>query len=132
MDRVEPEGCLILVTTAGFGKLAQLNQYPRQNRGGKGARTFYVNPETGEVAAARVVSLTDQVMIVSADGIVTRTPVKEKDPRQGIPIQRRATRRKVRLMRLDPGDRVVAITSFGTGEAKPEAPKPEPPKLPRA
>ncbi|MDO8568557.1 MAG: DNA gyrase subunit A [Dehalococcoidales bacterium] len=128
MDKVDPEGCLILVTANGFGKLAQLNQYPVQHRGGKGARTFFVSPETGEVVAARVVSLTDQVMIVSAEGIVIRTPVKEKDPKQGIPIQRRSTRRKVRLMRLDSGDRVVAITSFSTIDTKLEpSAKPEPP-----
>jgi DNA gyrase subunit A len=50
-------------------------------------------------------------MIVSAEGIVIQTPVKEKDPKQGISIQGRSTQ-GVRLMRLDPGDSVVAIASF--------------------
>jgi DNA gyrase subunit A len=50
-------------------------------------------------------------MIISADGIVTRTPVKEKDPRQGITVQGRSTQ-GVRLMRLGHGDKVVAITCF--------------------
>ncbi|MFH1032280.1 MAG: DNA gyrase subunit A [Chloroflexota bacterium] len=112
MDKVEPEACLLLVTANGFGKLSLLEQYTRQHRSGKGAKTFRITPETGDVTAAKVVTLTDQVMIISAEGIVTRTPVKEKDPRQGIPIQRRSTKRKVRLMRLDPGDKVVAITAF--------------------
>ncbi len=112
MDKVEPDACLLVVTAGGFGKLTLLNQYPQQHRGGKGARTFRITPETGEVAAAKVVTLSKQVMIISAEGIITRTPVKEKDPKQGIPIQRRGTKRKVRLMRLDAGDRVVAITAF--------------------
>jgi len=50
-------------------------------------------------------------MIISADGIVTRTPVREKDPRQGITIQGRSTQ-GVKLMTLGKGDEVVAITCF--------------------
>lgn len=50
-------------------------------------------------------------MIISADGIVTRTPVKEKDPRQGITIQKRSTQ-GVRLMRLAHGDKIVAIAAL--------------------
>jgi len=111
MDKVEVDACLLVVTTGGFGKLTPLSQYPRQRRAGSGVRTFKFVEKTGEVTAARVVSLTEQVMIISADGIVTRTPVKEKDPRQGITIQGRGTQ-GVRLMRLGSGDKVVAITSF--------------------
>ena len=51
-------------------------------------------------------------MIISADGIVTRTPVKEKDPRQGITTQGRSTQ-GVKLMSLGDDDKVVAIASFG-------------------
>jgi DNA gyrase subunit A len=58
-----------------------------------------------------VVSLSQQAMIISAEGIVIQTPVKEKDPRQGITILGRSTQ-GVRLMRLDPGDMVVAIACF--------------------
>lgn len=72
---------------------------------------------TGEVTAARVVSLSEQVMIISAGGIVTRTPVKEKDPRQGITVQGRSTQ-GVRLMKLDSGDEVVAVASFDGGKDK--------------
>jgi DNA gyrase subunit A len=50
-------------------------------------------------------------MIISAEGIVTRTPVTEKDPRQGITVQGRSTQ-GVRLMKLEAGDEVVAVTSF--------------------
>jgi len=58
-----------------------------------------------------VVSLSEQIMIMSAEGMVTRTPVKEKDPRQGITTMGRSTQ-GVRLMSLDEGDQVVAITAF--------------------
>ncbi|MDO8687331.1 MAG: DNA gyrase subunit A [Dehalococcoidales bacterium] len=113
MDKVQVDASLLVVTTGGFGKLTQLAQYTQQHRGGKGVKSFRITPETGDVAAARVVSLTDQVMIISAEGLVTLTPVKGKDPKQGIPSQRRGTKRKVRLMRLDAGDKVVALACFG-------------------
>jgi len=103
---------LLVVTAKGFGKLTPVSDYPRQHRAGSGVTTFkLVEKKSGKVAAARLVSQAQQVMIISADGIVTRTPVKEKDPRQGIVIQGRSTQ-GVRLMRLDRGDKVVAIACF--------------------
>ncbi len=110
-DIARPETFVLVVTEGGFGKLTPINLYPRQRRGGSGVRTFKFAEKTGEVAAVAVVSQSQQLMITSADGIVTRTPVKEKDPRQGITIQGRDTQ-GVRLMRLSQHDRVVAITCF--------------------
>ncbi|HEY83222.1 MAG TPA: DNA gyrase subunit A [Dehalococcoidia bacterium] len=111
MDKAELESFLLVVTSGGFGKLTPIKLYPRQHRAGAGVRTFKIAEKTGEVAAAKVVSLSEQVMIISAGGIVTRTPVREKDPRQGITIQGRSTQ-GVRLMKLEPGDEVVAVASF--------------------
>ncbi len=111
MDKAEADACLLVVTTGGYGKLTLISHYPRQHRAGSGVRTFKITEKTGEVVAANVVSQSEQVMIISADGIVTRTPVKEKDPRRGITLQGRNTQ-GVRLMRLGSGDKVVAIASF--------------------
>ncbi|MFC1929288.1 DNA gyrase subunit A [Chloroflexota bacterium] len=115
MDRADPESFLLVVTEGGYGKLSSIKEYPKQQRAGSGVRTFKTIDKAGAVAAAKQVSLTEQVMIISAEGIVTRTPVKEKDPRQGITLQGRSTQ-GVRLMRLDPGDKIVAITSFESGK----------------
>ncbi len=123
MDHADAEACLLIVTSGGFGKLTPLKQYPRQHRAGSGVRTFKVTEKTGSIAAAKVVAFQDQVMIISANGIVTRTPVKEKDPRQGITLQGRSTQ-GVRLMRLETGDEVVAVASFG-GEKEKSKDKPE-------
>jgi DNA gyrase subunit A len=111
IDRVDPEAFLLVVTENGHGKLTALNEYPRQHRGGGGVRTFKIVDKSGDVVAARVVKLTEQVMLISAEGMVTRTPVKEKDPRKGISTQGRSTQ-GVRLMTLDEGDSLVAITAF--------------------
>ena len=63
------------------------------------------------MTAAKLTTLAEQVMIISADGIVIRTPTKEKDPTKGITVQGRSTQ-GVRLMRIGEGDRVTAITCF--------------------
>ena len=111
MDVIRPKGYVLSVTEGGFGKLTPVDAYPRQKRAGGGVRTFKITGKTGDVAAARVTSLSQQVMIISAGGIIIQTPVKEKDPRQGITIQGRSAQ-GVRLMRLGEGDEVVAIACF--------------------
>lgn len=108
MDIAHPDSYVLIVTAGGFGKLTPIDNYPQQHRAGSGVRTFTLTEKTGDIAAAKLVSLSQQLMIISADGIVTRTPVKEKDPRQGITVQGRSTQ-GVKLMRLGLGDKVVAI-----------------------
>jgi DNA gyrase subunit A len=111
MDVVYPKGYVLSVTDGGFGKLTPVADYPRQHRSGGGVRTFKLTDKTGKVAAACVVSLKQQAMIISAEGLVIQTPVKEKDPKRGIAIQGRSTQ-GVKLQELDAGDRVVAIACF--------------------
>ena len=111
MDIAYPDNFLLVVTTGGFGKLTPVGDYPRQHRAGSGVRTFNLIEKAGDIAGARMVSLSQQAMIISAEGIVIRTPVKEQDPRQGITIQGRSTQ-GVRLMRLGHSDKVVAIACF--------------------
>lgn len=111
MDVIRPKGYVLVVTSGGFGKLTPVEAYPKQHRAGGGVRTFKLVEKIGKVVAAEVVSLAQQLMIITAEGIVIQTPVKEKDPRQGISIQGRSTQ-GVKLMKLDPGDSVVAIASF--------------------
>ncbi len=109
MDVVNPEGYLLTVTAGGFGKITALSEYPSQHRAGSGVITFNVTDKTGVVVAATSVDEYSEVMLVSANGIITRTPVKEEDPRKGITTQGRATQ-GVKLMKLDEGDSLVGLT----------------------
>jgi DNA gyrase subunit A len=111
MDRVDEEGYVLVISEHGFGKVTPVAQYPRQHRGGGGVRTFKIVDKTGDVTAARVVTTQQQVMLISAEGMMTRTPVKEADPKHGISTQGRSTQ-GVRIMDLKEGDRLVAITTF--------------------
>jgi DNA gyrase subunit A len=111
MDAVFPDAFLLAITAGGYGKLTPITEYPKQHRAGSGVKTFKLTDKTGEIAAAGLVSPSQQVMIISAEGIVITTPVKEKDPRQGITVIGRSTQ-GVRLMRLEEGDKVVAMACF--------------------
>jgi DNA gyrase subunit A len=111
MDRADKEGYVLVVTEHGYGKVTPVEEYPRQHRAGSGVRTFKIVEKTGDITAAYVVNLKQQVMLVSAEGMMTRTPVKERDPRKGITTQGRSTQ-GVKVMTLDEGDRLVAITVF--------------------
>ncbi|MBN1643345.1 MAG: DNA gyrase subunit A [Dehalococcoidales bacterium] len=116
MDVAEKGTFVLTVTSGGHGKLTPIDDYPLQHRAGSGVITFKIVGKTGDVAAAKAVTPDQQVMIISAGGIITLTPVKEKDPRLGITVQGRSTQ-GVRLMKLEDNDRVVAITAFD-GEDK--------------
>lgn len=111
MEVAYPDDYMLVVTARGYGKLTPISDYPRQKRAGSGVKTFKLTEKGDGVAAAKVTALTQQVMIISADGIVIRTPAKEKDPKKGITTQGRSTQ-GVRLMKLGEGDKVVALTVF--------------------
>ena len=110
MDIVSPQDHLLTVTTQGFGKHTPVSSYPLQGRGGSGVRNFKINPKSGEVVAARKVHSSQELMVITAQGIVLRTQV------QDIAIQGRATQ-GVRIMKPDKGDHVAAIACFD-GEEK--------------
>ncbi|MCL2679743.1 MAG: DNA gyrase subunit A [Dehalococcoidia bacterium] len=109
LDVVNPDGYLLVVTAGGYGKTTALREYPVQHRAGSGVKTFNITDKTGVVVAATSVDEHSEVMLISENGILTRTPVKEADPRKGITTQGRATQ-GVRLMRLDEGDTLVGLT----------------------
>ncbi len=111
MGVILPDTFLLVVTTNGFGKLTPTDVYPRQHRAGSGVRTFRVTEKTGELVDAKIVSRSQQLMLISAEGIIMRTLVRGKGPGRGIAIQGRSTQ-GVRLMRPGDGDSVVAIACF--------------------
>jgi DNA gyrase subunit A len=105
------EGADLLVITAfGYGKRTELNEYPQQGRFGKGIRTLSRESEiTGRIVEARVARPSDEITLISADGMVMRTTVSS------ISQYGRATR-GVRVIKLRGGDRVVSIALVEEGQ----------------
>ncbi len=105
---------LLVVTEHGLGKRTPLSQYRLTSRGGSGVKNIRLTPKTGDVVAVRTVQDEDEILIVTARGIVSRLSVKE------ISTQGRAAQ-GVRLKRLDEGDRVSAIAPIAARDETPDA-----------
>jgi len=104
---------LLVATELGRGKRTLLSQYRLQRRGGSGVRSIRLTPHTGNVSAIRAVNDQDEVLIITAQGIVSRLLVKD------ISTQGREAQ-GVRLQRLDEGDRVSAIAPIAVSDAAAE------------
>jgi DNA gyrase subunit A len=94
---------LLVVTQNGYGKRTPLSAYAAKGRGIGGVRAIKTSSKTGPVAAARVVQGHEELMMISAGGIVIRTPLETISERSG-----RATSGVI-LMNLREGDRLAAI-----------------------
>src|SRR5262249_35483476 len=100
---ISSEGRYLLVATElGLGKRTLLSQYRLPRRGGSGVRAARRRPGTGGVAATRAVNDQDEVLVITAQGIVSRLLVKD------ISTQGREAQ-GVRLQKLDEGDRISAM-----------------------
>jgi len=102
MEVVYPGACLLTVTSRGFGKLSPISAYPIQQRSRKGVQTHNVGEKAGRVVATKLTSPSEELMLISDQGIIIRVPMKS------VPIQGRSTR-GISLMRLAPQDEVISI-----------------------
>ncbi|MDD4237724.1 MAG: DNA gyrase subunit A [Desulfotomaculaceae bacterium] len=102
LETVRPEASLLVVTANGFGKRTPLTEYRSQARGGKGLINIKTTERNGPVVAVKVVKDEEEIMMISAEGIIIR--LKAGD----ISTIGRSTM-GVTLMRLDAGDSVVAV-----------------------
>ncbi len=102
MDVVQPKASLLAVTANGYGKRTNLNEYRLQSRGGKGLISIRNNVRNGPVVAFLVVALDEEIMLVSAEGIVLRMKTTE------INLTSRITRGVI-LMRLAANDKLVDV-----------------------
>ncbi|MDZ7838383.1 MAG: DNA gyrase C-terminal beta-propeller domain-containing protein [Actinomycetota bacterium] len=94
---------LFVLTENGFGKRTPLPKYNRQNRGGQGVSTVKLTEKRGKLAGAGIVREGQDIMVISTNGVLIRTPAKS------ISRTGRSTT-GVKVMNLDKDSR---IASFG-------------------
>ena len=99
---VVEEGKQVLsITENGYGKRTDIEEYRLQNRAGKGTKAMNLTEKTGLLAAQLLVSNEEDILLITADGTIIRTPVSD------ISVHSRNTQ-GVRLMRV--GDsRIVCV-----------------------
>jgi DNA gyrase subunit A len=94
---------ILVITEKGYGKRTSVNEYRLQNRGGKGVLTLNVTKRNGQLCALRVVTVEDDLIVISNRGIVIRTPIAQ------ISKTSRVTQ-GVKVIRLRP-DHLVSTTA---------------------
>ena len=102
MAIAKPDSDLFVITEKGYGKRTKLSEYPSHHRGGQGVYTITMTIKKGLLAAMKVVNDDDQLIIISEEGVVVRTPAS------GISELGRATQ-GVRVMNVDAKDKVTAV-----------------------
>ncbi len=105
VDVARADTAILMVTEAGYGKRTQLEHYSRQNRGGQGVIGIKLTGRKGEVVAAFMVGIDDEIVAVSSGGVTIRMPVREISS-QG----RGAT--GVRVMNLDDGQTGASVAAI--------------------
>ena len=101
--RVREGADLLTVTDKGLGRRVSLNSYRVQNRGGYGLLNYKTSEEKGYVCGIKVVDETDDIIMISSDGVIIR--IRVSDIRE---MGRYAT--GVRLMKVNENEKVVTFT----------------------
>ena len=107
---VKRDATLLSVTENGFGKRTNIADYRVTNRGGKGVINIKTTERNGKVVDIKEVLTDDELMLITQKGIIIRQPVNQ------IKVIGRATQ-GVKLINLDPGDKLVDVARVVTGEA---------------
>ncbi|ABA87268.1 DNA gyrase, A subunit [Syntrophotalea carbinolica DSM 2380] len=109
---------LVTVTEHGYGKRTNLDEYRQQGRGGKGIITIKTSERNGKVVDIKLINDDFDLMFITDGGKVLRTRVAD------LSVIGRNTQ-GVRLMVLEPGERIVAVAKLaekeednGTAEAE--------------
>ena len=112
----QPDASVLSITEKGYGKRTPASEYIRggeepQHRGGSDMKNYNITDKTGPVAAVKVVQDSDDVLVVSDDGVIIRMEAA------GISELGRATQ-GVRIMRLSEGARVISVALTDRAESE--------------
>ena len=99
------EGMILTATENGYGKRTQVDEFPVQGRGGQGVIAIQTTERNGRTVGALQVAEDDEIMLISSNGTLVRTPVAD------ISIVGRNTQ-GVRLIRVEEGQRLVGLAGI--------------------
>jgi len=108
---VHEQGSLLTICANGYGKRTNQAAYPCKHRGGMGVIDIKTTERNGCGVACKQVQDDGEVMVITQNGIMIRMPV------DGISVIGRNTQ-GVRLINLDDGDRVIAMTRVAKSEVQ--------------
>ncbi len=111
---VDSEGeALLIITDNGYGKRTSLQDYRLQNRGGKGLITARITEKNGLLAGIKVVDNEHDLIIITGEGMIIRTSVREISS-----ISRNTL--GVKIINIKEGDKVVSLARISPEEEEDE------------
>ena len=111
MEIARPGTELLVITELGYGKRTPVEEYPSHHRGGQGVYTITMTAKKGLLSAMKIVEENDEIMIITEEGVVVRTPVS------GVSQLGRSTQ-GVHVMNVAGKDKVSAVATSTTTEKK--------------
>ncbi|MFP5577703.1 MAG: DNA gyrase subunit A [Acidimicrobiia bacterium] len=75
-DVARDDTAILIVTSAGYGKRTQLDKFNTQGRGGQGVRGIKITARKGEVVAAFMVGIDDEIFVIASTGTTIRMEVR--------------------------------------------------------
>ena len=118
--RADAGRTVLSITENGYGKRTPIEEYRITNRGGMGIRNYMVTDKTGAVVGMKVVDGTEDLLLVTAAGILIRTPV------ENIRVAGRATQGVIVMRFKEEGDRVISLALADPEEKEQPAPEEAP------
>ena len=118
--RADADKTVLSITENGYGKRTPIEEYRITNRGGMGIRNYMVTDKTGPVVGMKVVEGTEDLLLVTAAGILIRTPV------ENIRVAGRATQGVIVMRFKEEGDRVISLALADPEEKEQPAPEEAP------
>jgi DNA gyrase subunit A len=73
----EPDKFVLSVTENGYSKRTRVEEFTVHHRGGSGITLHNLTEKTGKIAGLAVVDDTEDVMSITSDGVIIRTPAKD-------------------------------------------------------
>ena len=102
---------LLIVSEKGMGKRTQMDEFTRQNRGGKGVKCYKITEKTGNVVGMKAVDEDSEIMIINTEGIVIRMACSD------ISVYGRVTS-GVKLINLPENEKVASVAKVRKASAE--------------
>lgn len=118
--RADADKTVLSITENGYGKRTPIEDYRVTGRGGLGVKNYMVTDKTGPVVGMKVVDGTEDLLLVTAAGILIRTPV------ENIRVAGRATQGVIVMRFKEEGDRVISLALADPEEKEQPAPEEAP------
>ena len=115
MAPIEEGATVLAITEGGYGKRTSPDEYREQGRNGKGIRAINLTDKTGDLAALLLVHEDEDILLITDDGTIIRTPAAD------VRLCGRNTQ-GVRVMKLQEGSRVIGVAR---AEKEEEAAEPD-------